>query len=171
MFLFFSFCTDYYALSMQKRYWGVRACTSYLHLRHCSTFSWDSITLSHPFTSVSNRLRSLWIHQGNLFCLLVLVLHIFNILFQRTSHVPVSACVKHEGRSKCICWHVQRVHNRPFLVWKGTYNCMHFCVFTKIASSVWKKGRICLYLCNHFLSLCTLPQWLLAVLLAFYSNQ
>lgn len=78
---------------------------------------------------MSNCLRSLWIHQVSLFCLLVLVLHIFNILFHRTSRVLVSAHMEHEG---------------------STYNCMRLCVFTKIASSVWKNGRICLYLCNHF---------------------
>lgn len=100
---------------------------------------------------MSNCLRSLWIHQGSLFCLLVLVLHIFNILFHRTSHVPVSACVKHRNRSKCICWHVWRVHNTLFHMWKDTCDCMHLCIFTKIASSVWKKGRICFYLCSHFL--------------------
>lgn len=37
--LVFSFWTDYYALSVQKRYWGVKACTFYLRFRHCSTFS------------------------------------------------------------------------------------------------------------------------------------
>lgn len=101
--------------------------------------------LSQPFTLMSDCLRSLWIHQGNLCCLLVLILLIFNMMFQSDSHVAVSACVEHEGRSKCTCLHVWRVHNTLFLVWKGRYNCMVLCIFIKIADLVWAKCKICLY--------------------------
>lgn len=78
---------------------------------------------------MSNCLRSPWIHQGSLFYLLVLVLHIFNIVFHRISRVPLSPCVKHEvnvfvdmfegyiihlcGKIPivvCICVYLQRLH-------------------------------------------------------------
>lgn len=88
------------------------------------------------FTLMSDCLRSLWIHQSSLCCLLVLILLIFNMIFHSVSHVPVSACMENEGRSKRICLHVQRVHNIPFLGWKGRYNFMGLCIFIKIVASV-----------------------------------
>lgn len=41
----------------------------FLNLRNCSTFSWDSLTLSHLVTLMSNFLRSLWMHQSSHCCL------------------------------------------------------------------------------------------------------
>lgn len=95
---------------------------------------------------MSNCLRSLWIHQGSLFCLLVLVLLIFNILFHSASHVPVSACVKHEGRSKCICWHVWRVHNTLFLMWK-VHIIVCICVFLQRLHLQFERRAEYVYIC------------------------
>lgn len=56
------------------------------------------------------------------------------MIFRNISHVPVSACVECEGRSKRIC--VSRVYNTLFLAWKGRYYCMVFCMFIKIAALI-----------------------------------
>lgn len=39
-------------------------------------------------------------------------------------------------KAECIYLHVRRVHNIPFLGWKGRYNCMVLCIFIKIVASV-----------------------------------